>query len=293
MYAKVIGDAGEQVGRPCVVYIPGLDGTGEFLLGTAQRLQERFRLVRMAYETDGKPGGQTTYAELADSIRERLQELGVQQGLVLAESFGGGVALELALRHPDWVRGMMLINTFCHFPQRIRIRLGLPWPRLHLQRSSGSATANWRGKAFSIPGKTPMPRPGFGKSYPHSPKGATPSACAPYPHWTCDHAWLKSAFPAISTQAVTTWSYPPRKPCRYCTRACRTRSSPSCPGRITSSCHWPKNRGPIAWKPSLSAANRGDSDSIMGGTRSLGNRPQADTPPPRRFCSMWDSRDPY
>ncbi|QDV08135.1 2-hydroxymuconate semialdehyde hydrolase [Planctomycetes bacterium Poly30] len=114
--------------RETIVYVPGIDGTGELLLGTSKRLEARFRLLRVRYDpeppSDERPGGAPLYERLADTIAECLDEAGVPRAVILAESFGGGVALQLALRHPDRVVGLMLVNTFCFYPRRIRIRLG-------------------------------------------------------------------------------------------------------------------------------------------------------------------------
>ena len=41
-----------------------------------------------------------------------------QRTVILAESFGGAVALTLALARPDLVGRLVLVNTFAHFPAR-------------------------------------------------------------------------------------------------------------------------------------------------------------------------------
>ena len=81
--AVVRGEAGSG---PPLVYVPGLDGSGELLLGTAERLAQRFRLVRIAYRTTGPPPrGGDSYASLAESIAARLDELGIERALVVAK----------------------------------------------------------------------------------------------------------------------------------------------------------------------------------------------------------------
>ncbi len=112
-----------------VLYIPGIDGTGELLLGTASRLEERFRLLRLAYEVEG-PAEADSYEGLASSIARICEEEGIQRALLLAESFGGAVALQLALDSPDLVEGLMLVNSFAHFDRPGRLgfsRLVAPW----------------------------------------------------------------------------------------------------------------------------------------------------------------------
>src|SRR6185503_7188673 len=76
MHAEVVGTRGAG---PPLVYVPGIDGSGELLLGTAARLERRFRLTRLRYA--GDPGG--GYADLAHSVAARIAELGRGPALVL------------------------------------------------------------------------------------------------------------------------------------------------------------------------------------------------------------------
>ncbi|MEZ5988980.1 MAG: alpha/beta hydrolase [Planctomycetota bacterium] len=113
---------------PDLAYVPGIDGTGEFLLGTEARLGAGFRVHCLRYvdDTDDAPD---SYPQLADTAAEALRAAGVASCLVLCESFGGGVALSLTLRHPDLVRGLGLVNTFAWYRRRLRLalsRLGAP-----------------------------------------------------------------------------------------------------------------------------------------------------------------------
>jgi len=115
MLATVHADRGTG---PAVVYVPGIDGTGELLLGTAARLAARFRLVCLRYQT--APGA-ADYARLAASVADCLQALGIERAVLLAESFGGGVALHTVLARPERIAGLALVNTFARFPSRLRL----------------------------------------------------------------------------------------------------------------------------------------------------------------------------
>jgi pimeloyl-ACP methyl ester carboxylesterase len=113
----------EGSGLP-LVYIPGVDGTGNYLLGTAERLAERFRLVGLRYELErSMPREGDSYEGLARSVAERLDEVGFERGLVVTESFGGAVSLQLALDHPDRVAGLLIVNSFAFYPWRSRLLL--------------------------------------------------------------------------------------------------------------------------------------------------------------------------
>jgi pimeloyl-ACP methyl ester carboxylesterase len=118
--------------RTPLLYLPGMDGTGR-LLFRQPAVFDAYDVRCLSYP-HAPP---RSYDELAGLAADRLEQSG--PGVVLAESFGGPVALTLALRRPDLVQRMLLINTFAHYPRRLLIRLGV-W----LGRLLPSASARWR-----------------------------------------------------------------------------------------------------------------------------------------------------
>ena len=114
MFAEVLSDRGRGA---TIVYLPGIDGSGQLLLGTASLLEERYRLLRMRYRLSANPDHRT-YAHLAASAIETATLRGVDRMVLLAESFGGAVALQAALDFPDRVEALALVNTFAHYRKR-------------------------------------------------------------------------------------------------------------------------------------------------------------------------------
>jgi len=129
-----------------ILYVPGVDGTGELLLGTAERLEREHRLVRLAYRADDEPA-LDTYEELARGIAALCGERGLERCLVLAESFGGAVGLQLALDFPQLVGGVLLVNSFAYFPHSMRLLFShklsawVPRPLFNLGRRAFAAHA--------------------------------------------------------------------------------------------------------------------------------------------------------
>lgn len=117
--------------KPPFLYIPGLDGTGR-LIEWQKPLYGHYHVIALAYPQDRK----TTYRELADAALEKLTSAAPdRKAVVLAESFGGGVAIRLALQHPERIERLILVNTFARFPGRLFARTGAlfswllpPWP---------------------------------------------------------------------------------------------------------------------------------------------------------------------
>ena len=147
-----------------VVYLPGIDGTGR-LLHRQTGLHERFTLRCVSYPQQSPH----TYADLVTLGVKQLEETG--PGVVLAESFGGAVALMLALERPDLVRRLVLVNTFAYFPRRLPIDvLSVVGPWLP-NKPSHPASRGIRGLFF------------FGPSVPKSEQDAWWDLTADVPMW--------------------------------------------------------------------------------------------------------------
>ena len=117
MHAELRNRTGH--GEP-LVYVPGIDGSGDYLLGTEQRLARSSEVITLRYATDEET---PTHATLAASIAQLLEPLGLGPSLVLAESFGVAVALQLALDFPAVVGGLMLVNGFARYENRALLAL--------------------------------------------------------------------------------------------------------------------------------------------------------------------------
>jgi pimeloyl-ACP methyl ester carboxylesterase len=130
--------------RPALVYLPGLDGTGR-LLHRQPGLHAAYDVSCVAYDHHTP----ATYEQLAALAVPHLERAG--GGIVLAESFGGAVALTLALARPDLVRRLVLVNTFARYPRRLLIALGALLSRLLPAHPSPPGARGARGYFFFDP----------------------------------------------------------------------------------------------------------------------------------------------
>jgi pimeloyl-ACP methyl ester carboxylesterase len=111
---------------PLLVYICGLDGTGALFFKQAAPLRESFRVVTFRQRDEGD----FSYEDLADDVAAIIRDAGERRAMLVAESFGGGVALVFALRYPQMVERLVIVNSFPRYRQRLRIRLaawGASW----------------------------------------------------------------------------------------------------------------------------------------------------------------------
>jgi pimeloyl-ACP methyl ester carboxylesterase len=124
-----------------LVYLPGLDGTGR-LLHRQNALHEQYVVHCVRYPQHSP----NSYTELARLGIDALERTG--PGIVLAESFGGAVALTLALARPELVRRMVLVNTFAYFPRRPLIHLVAGVGRWFPHKPSHPITRGFRNLFF-------------------------------------------------------------------------------------------------------------------------------------------------
>jgi pimeloyl-ACP methyl ester carboxylesterase len=99
---------------PEVLFIAGLGDPVEAWQLQLEGLADRYRLA--AYDNRGvgrtpMPQELLTVAALADDAAALLGALGVPAAHVVGQSTGGVIAQELALRHPEVVRSLVLVST--------------------------------------------------------------------------------------------------------------------------------------------------------------------------------------
>jgi pimeloyl-ACP methyl ester carboxylesterase len=116
-----------------VVLVPGLAGSWSLLSPLARRLARSHEVILYSLRGDRVPISSPRARALsvyADDLAELIEELRLERPTVFGVSFGGAIALELALEHRDRVGALILQGT----EARYRTNLGSVIARRVLER---------------------------------------------------------------------------------------------------------------------------------------------------------------
>ncbi len=100
-------------GRPMVV-IPGLFDT-ESHFNIFENLQDRFRVTTMSIPGFGKsrrPAWCDSIDDVANLFMSHIEREGLEDVILVGFSLGGWVAAEIALRRPQWLSRLVLVDSF-------------------------------------------------------------------------------------------------------------------------------------------------------------------------------------
>lgn len=104
---------------PIIIYIPGLDGTGQLFVRQIEQLKSHFTVLTFALRNEAP----FTYSDLVADVISILNQEGIEKAIIVGESFGGTIALHFALHHQNRIDRLILVNTFPFFRRRARLKL--------------------------------------------------------------------------------------------------------------------------------------------------------------------------
>ncbi len=112
-----------QPQAPLLIYLPGMDGTGQLLRSQTSSLERSFDIRRLSIPVDDLTDWDALVNKIADSIETELGSQIPRRALYLCgESFGGCLALKLAIAKPELCDRLILVNPASSFKQQ-------PWMR--------------------------------------------------------------------------------------------------------------------------------------------------------------------
>ncbi|MBX6316324.1 MAG: alpha/beta hydrolase [Isosphaeraceae bacterium] len=102
-----------------IVLVPGLAGSWRLLAPLARKLASRHEVILYSLWGDWNPleaRRSESLGEYARDLADLIATLGLERPTVLGVSFGGAVALELAVEQPQRLGGLILQGAAANFP---------------------------------------------------------------------------------------------------------------------------------------------------------------------------------
>jgi pimeloyl-ACP methyl ester carboxylesterase len=99
---------------PVLVLLHGMAGSSETWEPVLAALTEHFTVVAPDLPGHGdsdKPRGDYSLGAHASAVRDLLRALGHQRATIVGQSFGGGVAMQLAYQHPECCERLVLVAS--------------------------------------------------------------------------------------------------------------------------------------------------------------------------------------
>ncbi|HEY9802986.1 MAG TPA: alpha/beta hydrolase [Leptolyngbyaceae cyanobacterium] len=108
---------------PLFVYLPGMDGTGQLLRSQTAGLETGFDVRCLAIPRQDLTGWDTLTNNVLDLIHTELEKSSQRVVYLCGESFGGCLAMKVAIKAPKLFKRLILINPASAF----KLRPWLDW----------------------------------------------------------------------------------------------------------------------------------------------------------------------
>src|SRR5580658_754836 len=97
-----------------LLLLHGIAGSSRTWRDVIPLLTDRFTVIApdlMGHGLSEKPVGDYSLGAFASGIRDLLEVLGIDRATVVGQSFGGGVAMQLAYQHPERCERLVLVDS--------------------------------------------------------------------------------------------------------------------------------------------------------------------------------------
>ncbi len=99
---------------PAILLIHGIAGSSQAWREVMPTLAEHYTVIApdlIGHGESAKPVGDYSLGAYASGMRDLLRVLGVSRATIVGQSFGGGVAMQLAYQHPECGERLVLVDS--------------------------------------------------------------------------------------------------------------------------------------------------------------------------------------
>ena len=107
-------EAGVEPGKPVVVLIHGIAGSGQTWDGIIPWLGKRHAVIApdmLGHGGSAKPRGDYSLGAYASAVRDLLLALGHESATIVGHSLGGGIAMQFAYQYPERLDRLVLVGS--------------------------------------------------------------------------------------------------------------------------------------------------------------------------------------
>ncbi len=122
---------------PPLLYVPGIDGTGLLFYRQTRVLSHHFRVITYRLRDDARDMN-TLVADMVAHLDHVVPD--GTPAVLVAESFGGALAMSFTLAHPERVRALVILNSFSRITPTVKLHAAIasvslmPWGAMQLVR---------------------------------------------------------------------------------------------------------------------------------------------------------------
>jgi pimeloyl-ACP methyl ester carboxylesterase len=107
---QLLASTSDRTNLPLFVFLPGMDGTGKLLDSQQAGLKSLYDVRCLSIPPDDLTGWNGLVEQIAGLIRKEKQRFPSRPIVLCGESFGGCLALKLAVRHAPLFDRLILVN---------------------------------------------------------------------------------------------------------------------------------------------------------------------------------------
>lgn len=100
---------------PLLIYLPGMDGSGLLLREQIPHLQTKFDLRCLSFPPEDRSDWEDLVKQTIELIKNELKKNYHRPIYLCGESFGGCLALQIALKDPSLIQRLIVINSASAF----------------------------------------------------------------------------------------------------------------------------------------------------------------------------------
>ncbi|MEL4897425.1 alpha/beta fold hydrolase [Crocosphaera sp. Alani8] len=122
---RLLSPFSSRSGGPLLIYFPGMDGTGELFYRQGEKLKDFFSIRCLAIPPNDQSDWSTLVNKTISLIEKELEYHPHSSVYICGESFGGCLAIKVALAAPELMERIVLVNPASSFNKRSFLKLGI------------------------------------------------------------------------------------------------------------------------------------------------------------------------